>query len=726
MEVMTNPTRNDISLIDYVEHDRNELKKIPKQSPNLVSKAHQESQINAANLDNTPPLNKNNERKTLVPSQSLYYNKSMNRSISSVLVDKQTFRYSLDSSTFFDSNSTIILGDTPRKNEKGRQSPSSGISSLCSSTFISVETKSFDENCDEKQVQERLWNEDVTFCPIEKISEWLGTNEPFRAQVLCLYMQNFDFSKKRLDEAFRMLCSKLYLKAESQQLDRIIGAFAKRFYECNPATLLFSVDVIHAVAYSLLLLNTDLYILSDKAKKMTRSGFVKNTMETVGTLMFPQHQRRRVTSFSSNTDSIRRPRSMSISSPSLGSQSFATVMEDTDSIHSNGVLLQKLDLLKSNISWKSSNTMPHHQHYSFHEGLTRTQRTWVLDTESLLKEMYNAVKARRIDQADIPEINQIQRSRTLPKNDQQRKEMRRRRGHSVIAEHALSSLPSHRRLTEPSPLFDPIVFKEYRQGIVMRKHVLETADKKAKHRQWQLCYLVMTETELIMYKAIQTGGDVRGKKRKSMIFWNQSVGAPFSLQDVISNDTDEWQPDLSQPRLGTILLNHCYATSILPPGWNGQRPHVFRLQTAEGGLWMFESTDMFAIQAWVEAVNFAAAMVSKSPMQGAVSNVDYGWGADWDTKQTTLPVWYPPAPCMIQNTLGLDEQYSELEAQIKLVASQLDKHRSLRPNTNKKSLGQTGNHHQALVNWDKKFHYISHELLKLRCYRDILKPKVIT
>ena len=56
MEVMTNPTRNDISLIDYAEHDSmnneyttndmykhcfligNELKKIPKQSPNLVSK----------------------------------------------------------------------------------------------------------------------------------------------------------------------------------------------------------------------------------------------------------------------------------------------------------------------------------------------------------------------------------------------------------------------------------------------------------------------------------------------------------------------------------------------------------------------------------------------------------------------------------------------------------------------------------------------------------------
>ncbi|KAG1451511.1 hypothetical protein G6F56_008065 [Rhizopus delemar] len=709
----------------------------------------------------TPSISfKSSERSTLAPSQSLYY-KPTNQSINSVLNEKQTFRYSLDSSTFFDSDSIVHHNqlystnehDDSQKKEKGSRR-SSAASSFCS-IIHSTKTKPVDkenstestltynrEECDllNKEVQERLWNEDTAFCPVDKISEWLGTNEPFRAQVLCLYMQNFDFTHQRLDEAFRTLCSKLYLKAESQQLDRVIEAFAKRFYECNPTTLLHSVDVIHAVSYSLLLLNTDLHIVSDKGNKMTKSNFVKNTMETVQVLMFPDvlSQRKRVASFSSSDSCAIRRRSISLSTPSFGSQSFKNTWDDQD-LHSshggNNILLQKLDLIKSNISWKSSAT---NQPNSFHDGLTRTQKTWIVDTEALLKDMYSSVKSHRIDQADIinadnESLNYVHRSRTLPKSEQ-RKETRRRRGHSVVAENilavsTLSSLPSHRRLTEPSPIFDPIAFKEYRQGIVMRKHVMETSEKKAKHRQWQLCYLVMNETEMIMYKAVQKN-DVRGKKRKSMIFWNQSVVSPFSLQDIVSSDADEWQPDLNQPALGMIPLNHCYATSVLPPGWNGQRPHVFRLESAEGGLWMFESTDMFAIQAWVEAVNFSAATISKNPMQGAVCNIDYGWGADWENDESSsslsIPIWYPPTPCMIQSILSLEEQYDYLKSQIKETTEQLDKHRTLKSKSDKKCSSQAGNCIQILVNWDKKFHHISHELIKLRCYRDILKPRIIT
>jgi len=100
-------------------------------------------------------------------------------------------------------------------------------------------------------------------------------------------MNNFDFANQRLDAAFRTLCAKLYFKAESQQLDRIIEAFAKRYYECNPTTLLHCFDVVYAVAYSLLLLNTDLHVVNDWTNKMTRSSFIKNTMETIQSLVFP-------------------------------------------------------------------------------------------------------------------------------------------------------------------------------------------------------------------------------------------------------------------------------------------------------------------------------------------------------------------------------------------------------------------------------------------------------
>ena len=41
------------------------------------------------------------------------------------------------------------------------------------------------------------------------------------------------------------------------------------------------IDIIHAVVYSLLLLNTDLHCAHENHKKMTRAEFVKNTMETI-------------------------------------------------------------------------------------------------------------------------------------------------------------------------------------------------------------------------------------------------------------------------------------------------------------------------------------------------------------------------------------------------------------------------------------------------------------
>ncbi|OAC98775.1 hypothetical protein MUCCIDRAFT_133356, partial [Mucor lusitanicus CBS 277.49] len=77
--------------------------------------------------------------------------------------------------------------------------------------------------------------------------------------------------------------------------------------------------------------------------------------------------------------------------------------------------------------------------------------------------------------------------------------------------------------------------------------------------------------------------------------------------------------------LATLEMNHTYATAIPPPGWNPQRPHVFRLETGDGGLWLFESVDLFAVQAWVEACNMTAAKISKGPLPGAICNIDYGW-----------------------------------------------------------------------------------------------------
>ncbi|KAG0309537.1 hypothetical protein BGZ98_001278 [Dissophora globulifera] len=130
----------------------------------------------------------------------------------------------------------------------------------------------------------RCFDEDATFLKRDEIAEYLGTPKPFNQQVLSHYMNHFNFAGKRLDSAFRALCQKLILKGESQEVDRILEAFAERYVVCNPRSLLggadHAKDVVHAITYSTLLLNTDLHIVQ-QSTKMSRSAFVKNTLQVV-------------------------------------------------------------------------------------------------------------------------------------------------------------------------------------------------------------------------------------------------------------------------------------------------------------------------------------------------------------------------------------------------------------------------------------------------------------
>ncbi|KAI0693997.1 hypothetical protein C8T65DRAFT_833556 [Cerioporus squamosus] len=131
-----------------------------------------------------------------------------------------------------------------------------------------------------KELASRCWVEDEEFLPKDKIAEWLGGQSLINKAALRHYINNFDFSNLRLDQAFRRLCAKLYLKAETQQVDRILEEFARRYFECNPTTILGNASVVHAVVYSVLLLNTDLHV-AELANRMSRNQFIRNTMTTI-------------------------------------------------------------------------------------------------------------------------------------------------------------------------------------------------------------------------------------------------------------------------------------------------------------------------------------------------------------------------------------------------------------------------------------------------------------
>ncbi|RIB14592.1 hypothetical protein C2G38_2248146 [Gigaspora rosea] len=95
--------------------------------------------------------------------------------------------------------------------------------------------------------------------------------DAFHQSALKAYMESFEFEKVPIDLALRKLLMDCNLPKETQQIDRVIEAFAKRYHESNPD--LFPSAVL---AFSLLMLHTDAYNKSVR-RKMTKEEFVKNT-----------------------------------------------------------------------------------------------------------------------------------------------------------------------------------------------------------------------------------------------------------------------------------------------------------------------------------------------------------------------------------------------------------------------------------------------------------------
>ncbi|KAI1173381.1 hypothetical protein F4777DRAFT_455527 [Nemania sp. FL0916] len=133
---------------------------------------------------------------------------------------------------------------------------------------------------DERQKAQGIFDGDEDFIQKEKAAAWMGEEGPVRQRTLRAYMDLYDFESQSVLVALRQICSRLVFRAETQQVDRILVAFSKRWCHCNPNHGFKTNDVIHTMCYSIMLLNTDLH-LADIEQKMTRSQFVKNTMSTI-------------------------------------------------------------------------------------------------------------------------------------------------------------------------------------------------------------------------------------------------------------------------------------------------------------------------------------------------------------------------------------------------------------------------------------------------------------
>ncbi|GBC05108.1 hypothetical protein RclHR1_06030008 [Rhizophagus clarus] len=123
-----------------------------------------------------------------------------------------------------------------------------------------------------KQYLDRMQN---TLSKSKLASMLAKKSDSFHKAVLKEYMNAFDFEKDPIDIALRKFLMECHLPKETQQIDRVMEAFAKRYHESNP-DLFATSDTPYVLAFSLLMLHTDAFNKNVK-RKMTKEDFVKNT-----------------------------------------------------------------------------------------------------------------------------------------------------------------------------------------------------------------------------------------------------------------------------------------------------------------------------------------------------------------------------------------------------------------------------------------------------------------
>lgn len=87
---------------------------------------------------------------------------------------------------------------------------------------------------DDVQKAQQIYDGNEEFIQRERAAAWMGEEGPVRQRTLRAYMALYDFKDRSVVASLRQVCNRLIFKGETQQVDRILVAFATRWCDCNP------------------------------------------------------------------------------------------------------------------------------------------------------------------------------------------------------------------------------------------------------------------------------------------------------------------------------------------------------------------------------------------------------------------------------------------------------------------------------------------------------------
>ncbi|KAF3396584.1 hypothetical protein DPV78_007778 [Talaromyces pinophilus] len=664
---------------------------------------------------------------------------------------------------------------------------------------------------------------------------WLGDVD--RAMVRKAYMELFNWTNMDILAALRSLCTKMALKGETQQVDRVLDALSTRWCECNPNHGFKAVDVVHTICYSLLLLNTDLH-MADIEQKMTRNQFVRNTLPTINRVASDAAPDGFDTIRASGNKS-RAPLNTAAKSPTLPQGELTLPPPETETkARRTSILMDGSSSYGPLISTPFQGTI----------------KAWEAQIEIVLKDFYNSIQKQRLPLYNAPADSEglappttttgniLRRSPSvlsktgsdiIPRGRSADSRMTTGRwsskprsrarlypastmgssrtslddqssvwspsasstwskyslgktmtsmsvdslgseyhrggyqqsigfanalSHAIIREDAAHSISSYEDPGATKPLLEDDTLELLgapwaKEGSLKHKQHLEAVDKKAKDRNWNECFAVIQRGWLRLFSFSANSKSMRLKSKQ-----RQGGGVVVGGGNWMENAEEVWK----------FLLRQTIASALPPPGYSKSRPHVWALSLPTGAVHLFQVGTAEIVREFVTTANYWSARLSKQPLVGGISNMEYGWSdavinsalinmdynrsppnssgtgphppprpsfqssirssldqqggvrAKLPADRVHLSDWTPPQQSMNASTLSEADQLSALQTYVKNVEEDLQKHNELRPAMLLAFSPRHPNAAKAMSNWERKSSYLLREIVKFRTYIDCL------
>lgn len=131
-------------------------------------------------------------------------------------------------------------------------------------------------------IAKKMYHDQFVSIQPEEYTQFLAAADAESEKIRDYYMDLFTWHSNLLTST-RMLCAKLHLKGESQEIDRILSSFTKSYIRQHPCNVFATqnFEKIYIVLYLIILLNTALHNheLANKSK-ISQTEYVRNTFLT--------------------------------------------------------------------------------------------------------------------------------------------------------------------------------------------------------------------------------------------------------------------------------------------------------------------------------------------------------------------------------------------------------------------------------------------------------------